>query len=195
MFTPTESAAVGAFGAYLFAYARLYMRTRNELVVVFGDAVRTTAMIFAILFCGLVMAQFVNLTGMPFELVELVTGDNAAISQTTLIIGICIICVIMGMIFEALGILLLVFPVFLPSLQALNVDMIWFGIIIILVVELGLITPPIGMNVFTVKAVVHDVQLSRIFAGIMPFILAMLFGLLTLFLFPQIATWLPNLMR
>jgi TRAP-type C4-dicarboxylate transport system permease large subunit len=103
--------------------------------------------------------------------------------------------VIMGMIFEALGILLLVVPVFLPSLEALNVDMIWFGIIIILVVELGLITPPIGMNVFTVKAVVPDVPLTRIFAGVTPFIIAMLLGLFLLFVIPGIATWLPELMR
>ncbi len=195
IFTPTESAAVGAFGAYLFALARGHMRTLKDLMGALGEAIRTTAMIFAILFCGLVMAQFVNLTGMPFELVDLVTGENAVIGQTELIIAICIICVIMGMIFEALGILLLVVPVFLPSLEALNVDMIWFGIIIILVVELGLITPPIGMNVFTVKAVVPDVQLWRIFVGVTPFIFAMLGGLVLLFLFPQIATWLPDLMR
>lgn len=195
VFTPTESAAVGAFGAYLFALARGYMRNRKELMVVLGETVRTTAMIFAILFCGLIMAQFVNLTGLPFELVDLVTGENAAISATALIIGICIISVIMGMIFESLGILLLVVPVFLPSLEALNVDMIWFGIIIILVVELGLISPPIGMNVFTVKAVVPDVPLTRIFAGVTPFIFAMLLALVLIFLFPQIATWLPNLMR
>lgn len=99
------------------------------------------------------------------------------------------------MIFESLGILLLVVPVFLPSLLALEVDMIWFGIIIILVVELGLITPPIGMNVFTVKAVISDVPLSKMFVGVTPFILSMLVGLVLLFLVPEIATWLPDLMR
>lgn len=195
LFTPTESAAVGAVGAYVFALARGHMRSWRELMGALGETVRTTAMIFAILFCGLIMAQFVNLTGLPFELVDLVTGDGAVISATALIIGICIICVIMGMIFEALGILLLVVPVFLPSLEALGVDMIWFGIIIILVVELGLITPPIGMNVFTVKAVVPDVALIRIFAGVTPFIIAMLVGLVLIFLIPGIATWLPDLMR
>ncbi len=112
-----------------------------------------------------------------------------------LVLGICVICVVMGMIFESLGILLLVVPVFLPSLQALGVDLIWFGIIIILVVELGLITPPIGMNVFTVKSVVTDVALSRMFAGVTPFIFAMIVALGLLILFPGIATWLPNLMR
>lgn len=194
IFTPTESAAVGAMFAYVFAFFRGRLRTWPEIMHVFAETVKTTAMIFTIVFCGLMLAQFVNITGMPFELVELVQGEGG-ISPVQLVIGICIICVILGMIFESLGILLLVVPVFLPSLLALDVDMIWFGIIVILVVELGLITPPIGMNVFTVKAVIHDVQLSRMFLGVAPFIAAMLVGLVLLFLFPGIATWLPDAMR
>ncbi len=194
IFTPTESAAVGAMFAYVFAFFRGRLRTWPEIMHVFAETVKTTAMIFTIVFCGLMLAQFVNVTGMPFELVELVQGEGG-ISPVQLVIGICIICVILGMIFESLGILLLVVPVFLPSLLALDVDMIWFGIIVILVVELGLITPPIGMNVFTVKAVIHDVQLSRMFLGVAPFIAAMLVGLVLLFLFPGIATWLPDAMR
>ena len=194
VFTPTESAAVGAFGAYLFAFFRGRLRSLPELMNAFAETVRTTAMIFAIVFCGIMMAQFVNVTGMPFELVEYVGVENG-IGPIGLVLGVCVICVIMGMIFESLGILLLLVPVFLPSLQALNVDMIWFGIVIILVVELGLITPPIGMNVFTVKSIVTDVELSRMFAGVTPFIFAMIVGLALLILFPGIATWLPDLMR
>ena len=195
IFTPTESAAVGALFAYLFAVARGRLRSWQELLHVFAETVKTTAMIFTIVFCGMMLAQFVNITGMPFELVDLVRSDGGGITPFQLVIGICIICVILGMIFEALGILLLIVPVFLPSLIALEIDMIWFGIIIILVVELGLITPPIGMNVFTVKAVIRDVNLSRMFLGVTPFILAMLLGLCLLFIFPEIATWLPDRMR
>ena len=194
VFTPTESAAVGALGAYLFAIFRGRLRSLPELMNAFAETVRTSAMIFSIVFCGMMLAQFVNVTGMPFELVEYV-GMDRGIGPVGLVLGICVICVVMGMIFESLGILLLVVPVFLPSLQALGVDMIWFGIIIILVVELGLITPPIGMNVFTVKSVVTDVALSRMFAGVTPFIFAMIVALALLILFPGIATWLPNLMR
>ncbi len=194
IFTPTESAAVGAFFAFIFAISRGRLRSWPELLHVFADTVKTTGMIFTIVFCGMMLAQFVNITGMPFELVDMVEGDGA-ISATQLVLGICVICVLLGMIFESLGILLLVVPVFLPSLAALNVDMIWFGIIIILVVELGLITPPIGMNVFTVKAVISDVDLAKMFIGVTPFIFSMLLGLLLLFLVPEIATWLPDLMR
>ena len=194
VFTPTESAAVGAFGAYLFAFFRGRLRSLPDLLKAFSETVRTTAMIFAIVFCGMMLAQFVNVTGMPFQLVAYVGIENG-IGPVGLVLGICVICVIMGMIFESLGILLLVVPVFLPSLHALGVDMIWFGIVIILVVELGLITPPIGMNVFTVKSVVPDVALSRMFAGVTPFIVAMIAALALLLLLPGIATWLPNLMR
>ena len=101
----------------------------------------------------------------------------------------------MGMIFESLGILLLVVPVFLPSLQALGVDMIWFGILVVLVSEIGLITPPIGMNVFVVKSVLPDVKLGAIFRGVTPYILALITGLALVLIFPPIATFLPNLMR
>ena len=194
VFTPTESAAIGALCAYLFAFFRGRLRSWPELAHVFADTLKTTAMIFTIVFCGMMLAQFVNITGMPFELVEMVEGEGG-ITELQLVIGICVICVILGMIFESLGILLLVVPVFMPSLMALGIDMIWFGIIIILVVELGLITPPIGMNVFTVKAVVPDVDLAKMFIGVTPFIISMLLGLVLLFLVPEIATGLPDLMR
>ncbi len=98
----------------------------------------------------------------------------------------------MGMIFESIGILLLLVPVFLPSLYQANVDMIWFGIIVVIVTELGLITPPIGMNVFVVKSVAPNVALSKIFLGVIPFIIAIFVGLVLVFVFPQIAVFLPG---
>jgi TRAP-type C4-dicarboxylate transport system permease large subunit len=101
----------------------------------------------------------------------------------------------MGMIFESIGILLLLVPVFLPSLFAANVDMIWFGIIVVLVTELGLITPPIGMNVFVVRSVMPDIKLGHIFRGVTSFIVADLVALVLVFLIPAIATFLPALMR
>jgi TRAP-type C4-dicarboxylate transport system permease large subunit len=98
------------------------------------------------------------------------------------------------MIFESIGILLLLVPVFLPSLFQAGIDMIWFGIVVVLVTELGLITPPIGMNVFVVKAAMPDLRLARIFSGVTPFIGAILVALVLIFLFPGIATLLPQLM-
>jgi TRAP-type C4-dicarboxylate transport system permease large subunit len=101
----------------------------------------------------------------------------------------------MGMIFESIGILLLLVPVFLPTLIQADVDMVWFGIVVVLVTELGLITPPIGMNVFVVKSVMPSIRLGDIFRGVTPFIVADVFALVLVLLIPAIATILPSLMR
>jgi TRAP-type C4-dicarboxylate transport system permease large subunit len=101
----------------------------------------------------------------------------------------------MGMVFESIGILVLLVPVFLPALAVANVDMIWFGIIVVLVTEIGLITPPIGMNAFVVKSVLPEVKLGDIFRGITPFVLALLLGLILVFFMPQLAVFLPNTLR
>jgi len=108
---------------------------------------------------------------------------------------ISLICVALGTVFESIGILLLIIPVFVPSLLAQGVDMVWFGIVVIVVVELGLITPPIGINVFTVKSAVPDVPLTKIFKGVLPFVAADLVALFIIVLVPGIATLLPSLMR
>lgn len=166
---------------------------RESLWGVFSETVTTTAMIFAIVFSALVLAQFVNLTGMPYDLQALILGWE--LGPIGLVLMICGICVLLGMVFESIGILLLIIPVFLPSLGSLGVDLIWFGILVIIVIELGLISPPIGMNVFTVKSVAPEIPLGSIFIGVLPYIVAMLVGGVLIIFFPQIATLLPEAMR
>ncbi len=144
------------------------------------------------IFGALVFAQFINLSGMPYGLLDIV--DALHLSPTGLVLAIVVIAIFMGMIFELIGILLLLVPVFLPALDDSHVNMIWFGIVVVLVTELGLITPPIGMNAFVVKAVMPDLKLSHIFAGVTPFIGAILVALVLIFLFPGIATFLPKWM-
>ncbi|MEP5154871.1 TRAP transporter large permease subunit, partial [Planktotalea sp.] len=112
-----------------------------------------------------------------------------------LVIFVCVIAILMGMVFEAIGILVLLVPVFLPALTSSGVDMIWFGILVVLVSEIGLITPPIGMNVFVVKSVLPEVPLGKIFKGVLPYILALVIGLILVLTIPSIATFLPSLMR
>lgn len=193
IFTPTEAAAVGCAGAFLFGIFRGHFMDWESLWGVFEETVVTTAMIFAIVFSALILAQFVNLTGMPYDLQSLVLGWGLGPVGLTLMI--CAICVLLGMVFESIGILLLIIPVFLPSLSSLGVDLIWFGILVIIVIELGLITPPIGMNVFTVKSVAPEIPLGSIFLGVMPYIVAMVIGGILILLVPEIATGLPNAMR
>jgi TRAP-type C4-dicarboxylate transport system permease large subunit len=112
-----------------------------------------------------------------------------------LVAFICVIALLMGMVFETIGIIVLLVPVFLPALYASNVDMIWFGIIVVLVTEIGLITPPIGMNVFVVKSVLPQVRLADIFNGVLPYIAALFLGLLVVYFVPQVATLLPSIAR
>lgn len=193
IFTPTEAAGVGCAGAFLFGAFRGHFLSRESLWGVFEETVTTTAMIFAIVFSALVLAQFVNLTGMPYDLQALVLGWQ--LGPVGLVLMICAICVLLGMVFESIGILLLIIPVFLPSLSSLGVDLIWFGILVIIVIELGLISPPIGMNVFTVKSVAPEIPLGAIFFGVLPYIAAMVAGGLLILFFPQIATFLPEAMR
>lgn len=193
LFTPTEAAGVGCAGAFLFGVFRGHFLDRESLWGVFQETVVTTAMIFAIVFSALILAQFVNLTGMPHALQSAVLSWG--LGPVGLVLMICGICVLLGMVFESIGILLLIIPVFLPSLGALGVDLIWFGILVIIVIELGLISPPIGMNVFVVKSVAPEIPLTSIFLGVLPFMVAMIVGGVLILFFPQIATFLPSAMR
>jgi TRAP-type C4-dicarboxylate transport system permease large subunit len=161
------------------------LRSLSDLYASLIEACKTTATLFTVIFGAQVFANFVNLSGLPGDLVSIV--DDMHLSAMGVVLAVCVINIILGMIFESVGLLLLVVPVFLPSLIQLDVDLVWFGIVMILVVEMGLITPPIGMNVFVVKTVVPDVALSRIFAGVMPFVVADFVALALILAFPAIA--------
>ena len=192
-FTATEAAGIGSFGAAVIAVLRGHLRSLSEWRESLVDATTTTATIFIVLLGAIVFSQFINLSGLPYDLLDLV--DEWALSPFQLVLFVCLIAVLMGMVFEAIGILVLLVPVFLPALQISGIDMIWFGILVVLVSEIGLITPPIGMNVFVVKSVLPDVNLGAIFKGVLPYICALVFALFLVLVIPGIATFLPGLMR
>lgn len=191
LFTPTEAAGVGAVGAAAIAIGRGKLRTWHEWMESLVETARTTAALFLVIFGALVFAEYANYTGLPFVITDAV--EAMQLSPFMLVVAIATIAVLMGIVFESIGILLLLVPVFMPALMDAGVDMIWFGIIIVLVTELGLITPPVGMNVFVVKSVLPDANLAEMFRGVMPFVAAMLIALILLLLVPQIATAVPNL--
>ena len=193
LFTPTEAAGIGAFGAALIAAWRGSLSTWGAWIDALVDAGRTTAVLFAVLFGALVFGEFANLSRMPFDLLQFV--KSLELSGFGVVFAVCIICILLGMVFESLGILVLIIPVFLPTLTDLKVDLIWFGIVVILVTEIGLLTPPVGKNVFTVKTMVPEIALGTIFRGVTPFVLALGAGLVLILLLPFIATALPSLMR
>ena len=188
VFTSTEASGIGATGAAAFAWWRRRLRTLAQLYSSLLEACRTTAALFIVIFGAQVFSNFIDLSGLPNALVDLVAGMHPSPMGT--VFSICVICILLGMIFEAIGILLVIVPVFLPILISQDVNLIWFGVVMILVVELGLVTPPIGMNVFTVRAMMPDIELPRIFRGVMPFVVADLVALGLLFAAPGIATWL-----
>ena len=191
IFTPTEAAAIGAAGAMVFAMGRRKLAL-SSMIDALIDAGRTTAMIFMVGFGALVFSNFINLAGLPDAMVALIQAFDVPVIGVILII--CAIYVVLGCVFDSLAMLLLTVPVFFPIVDSLGVDPIWFGIVIIIVVEIGLITPPIGMNVFMVKTVLEDVEIWTIFNGVWPFLAATLIGLALIVAFPGIALLLPDLM-
>jgi tripartite ATP-independent transporter DctM subunit len=192
VFTATEGAGIGAFGGLCFALARraLTWRTLLDSLVESG---RTTAMLFAILTGALMFAEFVNYTSMPHDLKNLVTSFN--LSPIMVVAAICAIYVILGTAMEELSMILLTVPVFFPLIVHLGIDPIWFGILIVVVVEIGLISPPVGMNLFVINALLPHVPTRTLFHGVLPFVFADVVRLAILIAFPAISLWLPSLMR
>ena len=192
VFTATEGAGIGAFGAFGFALARRVL-TLKGLFDVLVDSARTTGMLFMILVGALVFANFVNYTSMPGDLKAFVTQYQ--ISPITVMIAICVIYVVLGTAMEELSMILLTVPVFFPLVVGLGFDPVWFGIVIVVVVQIGLISPPVGMNMFVVKSMLSGVSTATVFRGVTPFAVALVLLLAILVAFPEISLILPRLMR
>src|ERR1041385_2259494 len=192
VFTATEGAGIGATGGLCFALARRKL-SWHTLLDALVESARTTAMLFAILTGALMFAEFVNYTSMPDDLKNLVTSLN--LSPIMVVAAICAIYVILGTAMEELSMILLTVPVFFPLIVHLGLDPIWFGILIVVVVEIGLISPPVGMNLFVINALLPQVPTRTVFHGVLPFMVADVVRLVILVAFPVISLWLPSLMR
>lgn len=192
IFTPTEAAGIGVFAAAAFAVARgkLGFRSLWDSMVETGI---TTGMIFIVAIGALIFSNFVNLAGFTRAITEFLGGLH--MSPTSIVIVICGIYLLMGCVFDSLAMLILTVPIFAAILEPMGVDMVWFGIVTVIAVELGLITPPVGINVFVVKASTVNVDIWTIFRGVAPFVMAMVLLLVLTLIFPSIATWLPSVMR
>ncbi len=191
-FTPTEAAGVGAMGGFLFALARgaLTFKTLMQTLV---DSSRTTAMLFTIVIGASIFANFMNFTTLPVDLRDFVTQFQ--IHPLAVVIAICVIYVLLGTAMEELSMILLTVPIFFPLIVHLGFDPIWFGILIVCVVEIGMISPPVGMNVFVLRSVLPDVPTASIWRGVMPFLYADILRLAILITFPAITLWLPKLLN
>ena len=190
-FSPTEAAGMGAAGAFLIALSRGSLSFAATLQVLI-DAAQTAAALFAVLIGAWVFSNFVNLAGLPEALQAIVTG--AGLAPMTVMLMILLIYVVLGCVFESLSMLLLTVPIFFPLVTSLGFDPVWFGIIVVVVTEISLITPPVGLNVFVLKGVVGDVSTATIFRGVTPFWIVDIIRLALLVLIPSLVLFLPNSM-
>ncbi len=192
-FTPTEAGAVGVAGVMLVT---LIQRRLNLEIIKksLADTTRTTAMIMLLVASAVIFGRFIAISRIPFALAEWAAALD--LPSFAVIALILLIYLILGCFIDALALILLTIPIFLPvAVTVLGYDPIWFGVIIVMVVAMGVITPPVGMNVYIVKGVARDVPLEVIFRGVWPFLFAIVVCLALLIAFPALATFLPSLLN
>ncbi len=189
MFTATEAAGMGAAGAFIIAVARRKL-SRADFWRCLIESLRTTAAVFTILIGALIFGYFLTITQVPQKLTAFLTG--LGIGPYGVLILIMLMYLVLGCIMDAMAMIILTVPIVFPVITALGFDPVWFGVIIVMTVELGLIHPPVGMNVFVIKSVIREVKLSTVFYGVMPFVLTDILRLAILITFPILATWLPS---
>ncbi len=191
LFTATEAGAMGAGGAFLIGIARRKLSFQQFMGALI-ESLRTTAAIFMILIGALLFGYFMTITQAPQTLTTWLTG--LGLGPYGVLALILLMYVILGSLMDAMAMIILTVPIVFPLVMQLGFDPIWFGIIVVVTVELGLITPPVGMNVFVIKGVVRDARLATIFLGVAPFVLTDIIRLIVLVAFPSISTWLPGKM-
>ena len=191
LFTPTEAGGMGAGGAFLIGVLRGRL-DRTEIRRSLLQATRTAAAVFTVLIGALLFGYFLTVTQTPQKVTEFLTG--LGIGRYGVLALIMLMYLVLGCLMDSLAMVILTVPIIFPVMMHLGFDPIWFGIIIVMTVELGLIHPLVGMIVFVIKSVVQEVSFSTIFKGVLPFIVTDLIRLVILIAFPIIALWLPSRM-
>ena len=192
VFTATEGAGIGASGAFFFALLRGALSPK-VLLQVLVESARTTAMLFTILIAAMVFSSFINFTSMPNDLRESIV--RLGLSPLMVVGAMMVVYVLLGPIMEELSMVLLTIPVFFPIVTQLGFDPVWFGVLIVLVVQIGLISPPVGMNLFVLNALLDGVSLGQIFRGVWLFVLVLVVALGVVLELPALALWLPSFMK
>jgi tripartite ATP-independent transporter DctM subunit len=189
-FSPTQAGAIGAGGALLIGLIRRQL-TWKTFFEAGKDGLRTGCMVLFIITGAVVFGHFLTISTIPFQLADWV--GNLPIHKMAIMGIIIFIYFVGGFFMDSMGLIVVTIPIFYPVVQALGFDPIWFGVIIVLVGEMGVITPPVGVNVFVIKGIAPDLELNTIFKGIFPFLYALIILTIIIVVFPQIATFLPNL--
>ena len=192
IFTPTEAASAGAFLTILIALLRKQL-TWQGFVQSLADTTRISCMVMVIVTGAVIFGHFMAVTRVPYELAGWVS--SLPLPNNAIMMVIVLVYLFGGCFMDALAMIMLTIPIFFPVAEALGFDPIWFGVVIVLISEMGVITPPVGVNVYVVFGVAKDVPLEVIFKGVLPMVLALLICNIILLFFPQIALFLPSLMR
>ena len=191
LFSATEAAGMGAAGALLITFLKGSLKG-GVLLEVSREAAGLTAKLFALLFGASMFSNFLNRAGLPDALLGLI--NSFELSWLAVIFIILIIYILLGCVFESMSMILLTVPIFAPLVHSLGFDLIWFGILVVVVTEISLITPPIGLNVFVLKGVIKDVSVGTIFRGVTPFWVVDIFRLILIASIPSLALFLPSMM-
>jgi tripartite ATP-independent transporter DctM subunit len=191
LFTPTEAGGMGAGGAFIIGVLRGRL-SRADIRRSLLQATRTAAAVFTVLIGALLFGYFLTITQTPQQVTAFLTG--LGIGSYGVLGLIMLMYLVLGCLMDALAMVILTVPIIFPVIKELGFDPIWFGVIIVMTVELGLIHPPVGMIVFVIKSVIQDVTFATIFRGVLPFIVTDLIRLVILIAFPIIALWLPSRM-
>jgi tripartite ATP-independent transporter DctM subunit len=189
LFTATEAAGCGAGGAFVISLVRGRLSGADILRSLL-ETTRTTAAVFTVLIGAILFGYFLTVTQTPQTLTEFLTG--LGLGPYGVLALIMLMYLILGCLMDALAMIILTVPIVFPVIKELGFDPIWFGVIVVMTVELGLIHPPVGMNIFVIKSVIEDVKISTVFYGVIPFIVTDLIRLAILIAFPILALWLPS---
>ena len=192
LFTPNEAGSVGAFGALVIALVRRNL-SFQAFMQALSDTTKISCMVLVIVAGATVFGHFLTVTHIPFNIANWVVGFD--LPSWAIMALIILVYLIGGCFIDALALIMLTVPIFYPVITALGYDPMWFGVIIVLITQIGVITPPVGINVYVVNGVAKDVPLQTIFKGVLPFLIALIIGTLLLIPFPEIALYLPGLMK
>jgi tripartite ATP-independent transporter DctM subunit len=191
LFTPTEAGGVGAGGAFIIGLLRRKL-DRQKILMSLLQATRTAAAVFTVLIGALIFGYFLTITGTP-QKVTAFFGE-LGLGPYGVLMLILLMYLVLGCLMDAMAMIILTVPIVYPVIVSLGFDPIWFAVIVVMTVELGLVTPPVGMNVFVIKSVVPELSFSKIFRGVAPFVITDIIRLGLLIAFPILATWLPSLL-
>lgn len=193
IFTPTEAAAVGTVYALAITFFVYRSVTIQDMLGILRATIKTSCMIFSIMIGAMLFGYILTILQVPQALMRLVTEGD--LNRWIVMLGINIMLLILGCVLETVSIILITLPMLYPIIKALGFDPIWFNVVLLINMELALITPPVGMNLFVIKGISEDSSIQDIIAGAAPFAAIMVFEILLLCFVPEIATWLPSVLK